>query len=107
MTNYRDIIEAGEYDKYGIRAHRGIAVVGQHLGNSFVWVDGECTEEELRGICTIKIRTVEEAEAAIARARKEYCWDDETIVLVGGYEGEWGEDPGEYIIRDNVCLAIV
>lgn len=107
MTNYRDIIETGEYDHYGIRAHRAHAVVGQGLGNSRIWVDGECTDEAINGISTIKVRTAEEADAAIARARKEYCWDNETIVLVGGYVGEWGEDDGEFIISDNVCLAVI
>lgn len=107
MTNFAAIIEEGEYEHYGVRAHRVAATVGQTLGNSRVWVDGECTDDELRGISTIKVRTAEEAESAIARLRKEYCWDNETVVLVGGYEGEWGEDAGEFIIRDNICLAVL
>lgn len=106
MTSMANIINEGEYEHYGVRAHRSTAIVGETLGNSRVWIDGECTDEELRGISTIKVRTADELEAAIARLRKEYCWENETIVLVGGYEGEHGEDAGEYIIRDNVCLAI-
>lgn len=106
MTNFAEIMAEGEYEHYGVRAHRVAATVGQTLGNSRVWVDGECTEDELAGISTIKVRDAAEIEAAVARIRQEYCWDNETIVLVGGYEGEWGEDVGEYIIRDNICLAV-
>ncbi len=107
MTNFATIIEEGHYEHYGVRAHRATATVGQTLGNSRVWVDGECTDEELRGISTIKVRSADEVESIVARLRREYCWDSETIILVGGYEGEWGEDAGEYIIRDNVCLAVL
>lgn len=107
MTTFATIIEAAEYDHYGLRAHRSTATVGETLGNSRVWIDGECTDEELRGISTIKVRSADEIDAAVARLRKEYCWDNETIVLVGGYEGEHGEDDGEYIIRDNVCLGVL
>lgn len=105
MQAFLDIITEGEFDHYGIRAHRGAATVGETLGSSRVWIDGECTDDELRGISTIKVRSADEVETIVARLRREYCWDSETIVLVGGYEGEWGEDDGEYIIRDNICLA--
>lgn len=107
MANFANIIEAAEFEHYGIRAHRAEAVVGKALGNSRVWVDGECTDDELRGVSTIKVRTADEVEAIVARLRREYCWGSEAIVLVGGYEGEWGEDAGEYIIYDNVCLAVL
>lgn len=107
MNIFAEIIEAAEFDHYGIRAHRAEAVVGETLGNSRVWIDGECTDDELRGISTIKIHSSDEIESIVARLRREYCWDSETIVLVGGYEGEWGEDAGEYIIRDNICMAIL
>lgn len=102
---FREIIEAGEYDHYGVRAHRGgDAVVGQSLGNSYIWDDGECTGDELDGICTIKV-TAETVDAAIERLRA-YSWDNEPIVLVGGYYGSHGSDSDEFIIRDNICLMV-
>lgn len=103
---FAEIIEAGEYDHYGIRAHRTAASVGQSLGNSRVWVDGECTSDELNGISTLKVRVEDDIETIIAKLRKEYCWSNESIVLVGGYSGGWGQDAGEFVIRDNICLAI-
>ena len=105
MTTFREIIEEGEYEYYGVRAHRGSApVVGENLGNSRVWVDGECTDEELNGICAARV-TVENLDNVIERVRREYAWGDAPIVLVGGYEGSWGYDDGEVVIRDNICLA--
>lgn len=107
MENLTAIIEAGEYEHYGVRAHRTDATVGASLGNSKVWIDGVVTDDELNGISTIKVKTTTDLEAAVSRLRREYCWADERIVLVGGNTGEWGEDAGEYIISDNVCLAVL
>ena len=63
MTNFAEIMAEGEYEHYGVRAHRAAATVGQTLGNSRVWIDGECTEDELAGISTIKVRDAAEIEA--------------------------------------------
>lgn len=107
MTNFREIIEAGEYEYYGVRAHRGEATVGAGLGNSRVWIDGDCTDDELPGISTLKV-TAESVESMIdALGSRGYLFGDATIVLVGGYAGQWGEDADEYIIRDNVCLGVL
>lgn len=101
------IIEDGEFEHYGLRAHRGSAVVGETLGKSFVWVDGECTDEELPGISTLRVTDSSEVAQLIGFLKDTYCWDNESIVLVGGYTGEHGEDDGEFIIADNVCLAVL
>jgi hypothetical protein len=101
------IVASAEYNYYGIRAHRAAAAVGEVLGNSYVWIDGEPTDVELNGVCTIRVGEGDDLDAIVARIRREYCWDNETIVLVGGYHGEWGEDDGEFIIRNAVVLDIV
>lgn len=103
---FREIIEAAEFDHYGVRAHRGEAIVGKTLGCSKVWIDGECTDADLDGISTLAV-TAETIDSAITAIRNMYCWDSETIVLVGGYTGSHGEDHGEYIIKDNICLAVL
>lgn len=105
MENFAAIIEQASFDHYGVRAHRSAPVVGASLGNSLVWVDGECTDDELDGISTIKVSSASELANAVALLRREYIWSDEVIVLVGGNVGSWGEDAGEFLIRDNVCLA--
>lgn len=103
---FQEIIAAAEFDHYGVRAHRSAAIVGGSLGKSRVWIDGEPTEEELDGISTIKV-TAGTVDLALEIVRRTYCWSDETIVLVGGYVGAWGDDDGEFVIRDNVCLAVL
>lgn len=103
---FRAIIDAGEYEYYGIRAHRGAEpIVGASLGNSYVWDDGRITDEELAGICTIKV-TADTLSRALADM-SGYFLADEPLVLVGGNYAEHGYDPGELIIRDNVCLAVI
>jgi hypothetical protein len=106
MTHpFLSIIETGEYDHYGIRYHRGTSpIVGETLGKSRVWVDGECTEDELDGICTIKV-TAGSLDEALADMGG-YSWAGEPLVLVGGHFASRGEDDGELIIRDNICLAV-
>lgn len=101
------IIEDGEFEHYGLRAHRGEATEGETLGKSLVWVDGECTDEELPGISTLRITQGADIIQMVEFLEDTYCWDSERIVLVGGYIGEHGEDDGEFIITDNVCLAVL
>ena len=102
-----ELIEAGEYEHYGLRAHRGdAAAVGEWLGNSRVWVDGDPTDDELGGICAIKV-IAGTAESVLATIRKMYAWGGAQIVLVGGYYASYGEDRDEIIIRYNICLAIL
>jgi hypothetical protein len=102
---FKAIIEQDEYEHYGVRAHRGQAVVGQTLGNSRVWVDGEITGDELAGISTLTV-TAADVDGVVSRIRSEYCWSDEQIVLVAGDFMTWGEDAGEAVIHDNICLAV-
>lgn len=106
LSTFREIIEAGEYDHYGLRAHRGVeVVVGQSLGNSRVWIDGECTDEELDGISALEVKA-DTIDAVIANLAG-YAWADEPIVLVAGNSRSWGEDAGEIVIPDNICLAVL
>lgn len=105
MEKFAAIIDAAEYDHYGVRAHRDEAIVGKGLGKSRVWVDGEMTDDELDGISTIKVSSASDLVKALDILRQVYCFGGAQIVLVGGYFGSWGEDAGEYIIKDNICLA--
>jgi hypothetical protein len=102
-----DMIKAGDYEYYGLRAHRREPVIGKSLGKSRVWIDGECTDDELDGISAVRVKAGDDLDAIIDRLRREYCWEAETIVLIGGYIASQGEDRGEIIIRDNICLAVL
>ncbi len=105
-TEMLNIIDADEYEHFGIRAHRGsTATVGATLPNSFAWDEGECTDDELDGVCVCKV-TADTLTETVDRIRREYGWGNAQIMLVGGYYGQWGNDADEYIIRDGVCLTI-
>ena len=72
-------------------------VLGETLDNSFVWVDGEITDEELNGTCAIRI---DDAELA-----KGYYGDH--VAIIGGDSVEYGQDLGEIIIRNAEVLEVV
>jgi hypothetical protein len=79
-----------------VRVHHKDTEVGAILEPSFVWVNGEETEEELNGTCGIDIDM---------KAGCDYMGD--CLVVIGGYSKEWGEDAGETIIENAEVLAIL
>ena len=97
------LAEAAEWQ--GAYAAVGVRVVdadqapadGEVLEPSYVWVDGERTDEQLDGTCALSTR------AAAALARK---YAGRVVVVVGSEQSPmWGEDEGEMILRDAVALA--
>lgn len=108
------IIEADENSNnfaWGVRSipsRSENAVVGEVLPNSFVWVDGDFTDDELDGVCTIGIGTkydditVETVQVALDRAAD---YHQGRYVLVTGYSSMGGEDRGESIIREPIAIA--
>lgn len=89
-----------EYEFYGVRCHNGTPVaIGDTLPPSYVWDDGECTDQQLDGTCAIDLRE-SNADALI----KSYGYAGEPIIIAGFYASH-GEDRGEIIIRDAVRIA--
>lgn len=89
-----------EYEYYGLRFHQGQPVeVGETLPNSFVWDDGICTEEELNGTCAINL-----CYPHIDRVSNDYVTLGDAIIIAGNF-AEYGEDPGEIIIKDAIRIA--
>lgn len=85
------------FDKIGIRVQDSEFVEGQILDNSFVWVDGEPTDEELDGTCAL---TLEDADLI-----QDYF--GEHVAIIGGDFGEYGQDEGELIIKDAEVLEVL
>jgi len=54
-TKIAEIINANQSAYFGLRVVDEPAEIGEQLAPSFVWVDGEITENELNGTCAIKI----------------------------------------------------
>lgn len=97
MNRIEEIRENSDYEYIGVRVQENEFVKGEILDNSFVWVDGEITDEELDGTCAVKL---EDAELA-----KGYFGDH--VAIIGGDYMEYGQDLGEIIIRDAEVLEVI
>lgn len=100
-----DAIDRGGYGYYGIRIDDdAIYNVGDLVATSRVWLDNEPTADCLDGTCCVGIAYVEDIDKAIKTANT-YCGDH--VYLIGGDRLEYGEDEGEYIIKDAVVVAVL
>ena len=97
MERIEEIKDKYDFGYIGVRVQEDPFTLGETLDNSFVWVDGEMTDEELDGTCAVKI---DEAELA-----KRYFGD--YVAIIGGDSMEYGHDLGEIIIRNAEVLEIV
>lgn len=111
------VTQTSQYEYLGIRAHRGDRAIkiGDHLDPSYIWDDGDITDERLSGTCAIRLQRdwatgeIDEDHlvATILRVRDEYNWDGGQVILIGGDHRSYGNDIDEIIIQDAVVLAII
>lgn len=85
-----------DYTYVAIRICPDMVEAGQTLENSFVWVDGEITDEEIDGTCGIDI------ESKAGGGYFGAC-----MAIIGGYDAEYGEDDGEIIIKNAEVIAVL
>ena len=97
INRMNEIKENSEYEYIGVRVQESEFAEGEILDPSFVWVDGEMTDEELDGTCAVKI---EDAHLA-----NNYF--GEHVAIIGSNNMEYGQDLGEIILRDAVVLEVV
>ena len=97
MNRVEEIRENCDYEIIGVRVQENEFTEGEILDNSFVWIDGEMTDEELDGTCAVKL---EDAELA-----KGYF--GEHVAIIVGESFTYGEDLGEIIIRDAEVLEVL
>lgn len=75
--------------------------IGDTPNRSRVWIDGEPTEEYLRGAC------------AVSKEMLDLTYDGcegylgDTILILGSNNAEGGNDPGEIVMIDAVVLAVI
>ena len=86
--------------------------VGELLDNSFEWVDGDPTDNELDGTCalTLKYDGYEVNENWLNKMldnAKDYITNDEQLVIIGGSDSYEGNDLNEIVISDAHCIAII
>lgn len=97
MNRIEEIRDDSEYEYIGVRVQENEFTEGEVLNNSFVWVDGEMTDEELDGTCAVKL---EDAELA-----NSYFGDH--VAIIGSNSMEYGQDLGEIILRDAEVIEVV
>lgn len=113
------IVEDDSWACLGLRATRNKSesVVGEYLDDSYIWVDGVCTDDQLNGVCTLGIDADNYSEQdlvslikmhgsewcdffGIESSNAKYGYDGINLILVQGDESTRGEDNGEYIISN-------
>lgn len=99
IDRIEEIKDECEYEYIGIRIQENEFTEGEILDNSFVWVDGECTDEELDGTCAINL---DDAKLAL-----ENGYYGEHVAIVAGDHREWGQDEGEVIIREATVIEVL
>jgi len=78
--------------------------IGEILDPSFVWIDGEPTDEALNGTCGCQVNASNFKEM-YSRFVKEYG-SIGTVALIAGHHYEYGQDNDEVIIRDAVVVGV-
>lgn len=97
MNRINEIKENAEYEYIGVRVQENEFKVGEILDNSFVWVDGEMTDEELDGTCAVKLEDAQLANSYFGNH----------VAIIGSDSMEYGQDLGEIILRDAEVLEVL
>lgn len=105
--------------EYGLRCHHTADVeVGDILEPSWVWEDGEWTDEQLDGTCCIGISSrgrhmvTVHAREGVAEALRlvgdyRYTHTEGRLVLIASDNTYRGQDRGEIIARRAVVVAVL
>jgi hypothetical protein len=104
LIDIDQIAHASEYDYVGFRVmykDKESYKIGDTPNRSRVWIDGEPTEEYLRGACAVSSEMI----ASTYDGYEGYLGD--TILVLGSNNAEGGNDPGEIIMIDAVVLDII
>lgn len=97
MNRINEIKESAEFEYIGVRVQDNEFTEGEILDSSFVWVDGEMTDEELDGTCAVKLEDAELANGYFG----------EHVAIIGSNSMEYGQDLGEIILRDAEVLEVL
>lgn len=100
-----DIMNKIGFAYFGIRVDENVDYkVGDYTANSRVWVNNEVTDEELEGTSCVGFMYADEIESALETAKGYF---GNRVYVIAGNDMEYGEDSGEYVIKDAVVVAIV
>lgn len=99
-----EIIEENEYEYYGFRVQEEdtekvgetIEHTSKNFGGDFEGAQEE--GEDLDGVSSIRADIIKQVDG-------NGGYDGSVLYLIGANDGEFGYDPGEFIMKDSVVLA--
>lgn len=104
----KNAIANSDYEYYGIRIDDSVSYqIGERTAKSRIWIDGECTDETLNGTSCVGIKfnaSDDEIQMAINIASQYY---GDKVSLIASNNMEYGEDIGEYILKDAIVIKIL
>jgi hypothetical protein len=95
------------YEIFGIRADDRKFEIGQMLPNSFIWDDGEKTDEELGGTCAVRLYDywTEKYNDGAEKQANEYPFDN--LYLIASKSAQEGNDRNELIMYEAVVVEVL
>ena len=99
INKIKEIAEEYDFDyaAIGFRSQDVPFALGSIAHVSHIWDNGDDTGEDLPGICVCSVKLVDRNPDYYG----EHC------AVIAGNAYEYGEDEGEYIIRDPEVIAII
>lgn len=99
-------IETHGWAYYGLRIEdERCFAVGDYLPDSRLWIDGDPTDEMIDGVSTYGIGETADADKIGKALAAMACYFGDRLILVGGTSRAYGEDSGEWIIRNAKCVG--
>ena len=101
IEELKEEIESYDYNYYGLRKlteHDMEVMERGYLDCSFDWIDGEQTEETLKGTCAIAVTEDCNLESRLNQMK---FYSGNAIALIADNTSEYGNDENEIILGSN------
>lgn len=95
-----------DFEKVGIRIQEPSFELGEIAHVSHNWIDNDDTGEELNGICVLDISS-REAPLVYDDLIGGRAYFGDHVALIGGDLDEYGQDPGEVVLKNAVVLYVI
>ncbi len=90
------------YEYFGLRADDREFEIGDEMPKSYVWDDGNRTDERLDGTCAIRLYVGEQYNEGALDEVNIYPFDHVYLIASRGYMG--GEDKNEIVMYEAVVV---
>lgn len=96
LEQIEDKAMASGFGVVGVRVQEQPFTEGEALNNSFVWIDGDMTDEELNGTCALSLDYADQVNSYFGGH----------VAIIAGNSFEYGADLGEIVIKDAHVLEV-